>query len=154
MVAGFVIILVAVLLSACSTTVEQAAPTPEAPPSVSPEPLSSAPTEPGPDTIPFHLDVTNQSFDEPEVHLRIWLDGHPIIDGVFPVEDQHHVVRHDLHLAPGHHEVRVAEQGTAFDLTDSFALQEEAWANVSYWGSSGNGPRLDWQFSLEKLEYG
>lgn len=148
------IAVVALVLSACSLS-GTSTDVVDADTSVTPlEPVEAAPTEPGPSTIPFHLDVSNQSFDEPEVRLRIFLDDSPIIDDNFPVRDQHHVVRHDLHLEPGNHQVRIVEPGTGFTLDETFSLNSEAWANVSYWGTSGNGPRLDWLFSREELVYG
>ena len=150
---GVVAAVLIIVLAACTGGIERGADGAD-PTVASPPPVEAAPTEPGPDTIAFHLDVSNQSFDEPEVRLRIWLDGTPIIDDVFPVKDQHHVVRHDLHLESGSHNVRVAESGTDFELNETFTLEDESWANVSYWGSSGNGPRLAWHFSRERLEYG
>lgn len=153
MMRGVAIALLALLVSACTGTTGGSSQPADDPQSQSPEPVVTVPAEPGPDTVAFHLDVTNQSFDEPEVRLRIVLDGRAIIDGVFPVEHQHHVVRHDFHLDPGSHDILVTEPGTRFELARSFTLRDEAWANVSYWGSSGNGPRLDWQFSREELVY-
>ena len=59
--------------------------------------MASLSTESGPDTVPFHLDVSNQSLEILEVRLVVELDHRVMID-VFAVEDQHNYVRHDLHL--------------------------------------------------------
>jgi len=60
--------------------------------------VASLSTESGPDTVPFHLDVSNQSLEILEVRLVVELDDRVMIDDVFAVEDQHNYVRHDLHL--------------------------------------------------------
>lgn len=93
----------------------------------------AVPTSREPGTIPFHLDVTNQSFDVPKVRLVIAIDGDLIIDDNFDVGTQHTVVRYDFFLTPGEHTVTVQAPYRGLQDEFSFTLSEELFAIMSFW---------------------
>ncbi len=102
--------------------------------------------------MPLHLNVTNQSFEVPEVHLVVELDGGSIIDDMFAVEDQHTWVSYDLHLDPGAHEIVVSAPEHAVDMEESFTLDDERWALVSFWlGEEDATQPFGWTLSDEIL---
>jgi hypothetical protein len=114
--------------------------------------LAPLPTTSGPDTVPLHLNVTNQSFEIPEVRLVVEVDGESIIDQVYAVEDQHTWVSYDLHLDGGDHEIVVSAPEHAVDIEESFTLDDERWALVSFWlGEDDATQPFNWTFSEEIL---
>ena len=44
-------------------------------------------------SVPFHVDVTNQSYEEPRVPLVVSIDDETVVDDSFDVDDQHTVKR-------------------------------------------------------------
>ena len=149
------VLVLAVMLAACGVRADPVAgPSPTASPTApaSSVRLAPLPTSPGPDTVPFHLNVTNQSFGIPDVRLVIELDGHAIIDQVFAVEDQHNWVRHDLHVEPGVHDITVTAPEHGVDMSESFTLEDQHWAVVSFWLGEEDASRpFSWSFSDEEL---
>lgn len=145
-----------VLFAGCGGTTQPLAPTTSSggtPAATSSRvPLAALPTTPGPDTFPLHLNVTNQSFEIPEVRLVVDVDGESIIDEVFAVEDQHTWVSYELYLDAGDHEILVSAPEHAADLRESFTLDDERWALVSFWlGEEDATHAFSWTFSDEIL---
>lgn len=100
--------------------------------------------------IALHLDVTNQSFAVPDIHLVVTIDDLVVVDADFPVDDQHRIVRHEFTLEPGGHDVTIiASDGHT--LERGFDLPAERWATITYWGPSGaDGEPLSWRISSER----
>ena len=145
-----------VLFAGCGGTTQPSAPTTSSggtPTATSSRaPLAPLPTIPGPDTVPLHLNVTNQSFEIPEVRLVVDVDGESIIDEVFAVEDQHTWVSYDLYLDAGDHEIVVSAPEHAANMEESFTLDDERWALVSFWlGEADATQPFGWTFSDEIL---
>ncbi|HXH80316.1 hypothetical protein [Nocardioides sp.] len=65
------------------------------------------------------LYVSNQSFDDEEVHLTVAVDGRAVVDGNFHVEDQHNWVKFPLEMSSGAHKV-TAEVDTGAALSETF----------------------------------
>lgn len=148
---GFVLLAVA----ACGTTTDPTAPTtPPTSAAASIPHVASLPTEPGPDTVALHLDVSNQSYAIPDVRLVVELDGNVIIDDVFAVEDQHTYVRHDLHLDTGAHEIVVTAPDHDTDLREAFSLEDERWALIAFWlGEEDATEAFSWSLVDEEIGY-
>lgn len=145
------------VMAACATS-----PSPAAQPSTtvstrltpSSPTVASLPTESGPDTVPFHLDLSNQSFEISEVRLVVEVDDRVIIDDVFAVEDQHNYVRHDLHLDGGPHEIVVTAPDHDVDLHETFDLETERWALIAFWlGEEDATEPFSWSLADEEVGY-
>ena len=102
------------------------------------------------------LIVTNQSFDDEEVRLRITVDDVTVVDDDFHVEDQHTWVRFPLSLPPGSHEV-TADSDSGATLRESFQVprNEPRYAVIEYW-TEDDSPETDdpavdltWQFQRQ-----
>lgn len=123
-----------VVLAGCGASPDPAAPTTASASVARSSPaVAPLPTEPGPDTVALHLDVSNQSLAIPQVRLVIELDGRVIIDDVFAVEGQHTYVRHDLHLDARSHEIVVTATDHDADRHETFDLEGELWALIAFW---------------------
>ena len=128
------------------------APSPSAPESPADVELAPLPTATRAGSLPLHLNVTNQSYGIPEVRLVVELDGDPIIDDRFLVEDQHTWVTYDLQLDPGDHEIVVTAPEHDVDMTETFRIGAERWALVSFWlGESDGSTPFTWSYSDYQL---
>lgn len=153
---AILILTLSALVTGCGGTTQRVAPTTQASRTPATMPsratLATMPTSPGPDTVPLHLNVTNQSFEIPEVRLVVDVDGESIIDDVFAVEDQHTWVSYDLHLETGGHKIVVSAPEHSVDMEQSFTLDDERWALVSFWlGEQDATEPLGWTFSDQIL---
>ncbi len=83
---------------------------------------------------PVVLQVSNQSFDDPEVRLSARLDGLPLFDHDFAVEDQHTTTLVGVDVAPGRHTLTVVSDSGA-EVEQAFELPagERRWLVVHYW---------------------
>lgn len=116
-----------------------------APTGSAPERLATAAREDG----TFHLTVTNQSFEHPDVGIEITLDGRVVIDRPFAVEGQHNFVPFPFDLAPGEHTLG-ATASTGTTLEETFTLPASGaprYAVLTYWYYTDD-PELyfDWSF--------
>jgi hypothetical protein len=76
------------------------------------EPIDPGDAErPAADAVPIL--VTNQSFDHPDAHVTVAVDGDVVIESVFPVGGQHHVVHYQVPMQPGRHEVEATSDAGA-----------------------------------------
>ena len=108
----------------------------EAPPAIE-EGVSAQPHQ----TPPLTLYVSNQSFDEPTIGIRIELDGDAVVDDAFDVEGQHNWVRFDPEVTSGSHTLH-AVSATGAESTTDFVIPDGAsrWIVVEYWFHVHDGP--------------
>jgi hypothetical protein len=107
------------------------------------------------------LIVTNQSFDDEEVRLRITVDDVTVVDDDFHVEDQHNWVYFALRLPDGGHEV-VAESDSGAMLRESFELPRDRtyYAIIEHWteddsAESDDAPvALTWELQRRAPAFG
>ncbi len=110
----------------------------------------SAGPEADPDPIPAPdigadevlLYVSNQSYEDPDIHVIVTIDDEVVVDDRFPVGNQHNWVPHLLHLSPGEHRVRAeSSTGATFDGTFETLPGQPRWAVLNYWTESGEEGR-------------
>ena len=145
--AALLLPLVVAALGGCGgSTVGSAEPPPgaAAPASSSPDGPSS-PAEPRKPTlvgtpdapenvaVPFHLILSNQSFDVDPVDLEVYVDGVHVVTGDFAVGSQHTFVQFDFPLAVGEHALKVVSKRGKAERTATVAVNGERWAVVMYW---------------------
>ncbi|MBI4935043.1 MAG: hypothetical protein HY828_14265 [Actinobacteria bacterium] len=94
--------------------------------------LDWLPFEVGPENVTLH--VSNQSFEDPAVHITISIDGNVVVDQSFDVGSQHGWIPFELELAPGPHEV-VATSDTGVTSTFTLDVLETGhkYAVIDYW---------------------
>jgi len=99
------------------------------------------------------LYVSNQSFEDDNVRLKLAVDGVTVVDGEFRVEGQHNWIRFPLGLSPGSHSL-TAESDTGATLTESFQVpgDEARYAVVDYWAED-DSPELTWLFQREPVGF-
>lgn len=97
--------------------------------------------EPRPPDPPFTLYVSNQSFDDPTVGIRITIDGQVAVADSFAVEGQHNWISFTPDVEPGVHTL-TATSDTGVVLTVEFEIPhgESRWAVVDYWWYPQEGP--------------
>ena len=101
--------------------------------------------------------ISNQSFEDWDVGLTVLIDGVPIADGKFQVQDQHTWISLPLNLEPGDHELSAAST-TGVRTVETFttpATHEQRYAVLSYWFSSGDSidRSLQWMWSEEPVHF-
>jgi len=139
--------LFACLLTACSDD-EDPTPHPQVTASASAVPLV------GPGDADLVLYVSNQSFEDENVRLKLAVDGVTVVDGDFRVEGQHNWIRFPLSLSSGGHSL-TAESDTGATVKESFQVpgDEARYAVVNYWTEDGSAD-LTWQFQREPVGFG
>ncbi len=100
--------------------------------------------------IPFHLVVSNQSFDTNPVLIEIYVDGSRVITGDFEVMGQHSFHNFDFTTTPGTHHVR-AVTIDGIQIEEDVQLTAEMWGIITFWHyatdeyAAGPTPRsLNW----------
>lgn len=85
--------------------------------------------------------VSNQSFDDPQMGVRITVGDEVLVDSTFPVRNQHHVVAYRVPLPPGGHELRI-ESGSGALHTETVEVAAGAlrYVAVSYWSGYDDVP--------------
>ena len=95
----------------------------------------------------FTLYVSNQSFDVPEVDIRILVDGLVAVEDTFAVEDQHNWVTFVFELPKGSHVIEAVSQRGEAELVRRFKVTAEHWAVVDYWYYPGEKKRFSFSIS-------
>lgn len=85
----------------------------------------------------FVLSVSNQSFEIDSVDIIVTIDGQPVIDEDFAVEDQHNWKQFTFRLDPGRHTLTARSQRGGAELERTFEVTGEHWAVINYWYSDG-----------------
>ncbi len=94
----------------------------------------------------FVVEVSNQSFDEPVMPIKVYVDDELLVDNAFHVEGQHTWVSYPMLLSPGYHLVRV-ESADGAEYQDKLVLEEGKvqYALLEYWNEGARGPELTWR---------
>jgi hypothetical protein len=93
-----------------------------------------------PATVPVSL--TNQSFDHPDAHITVAVDGEVVVDTVLPVGNQHHVVSYALPMEPGRHElVLTSDAGARHTEVVEVVAGEPLYVFASHWTGEDSAPR-------------
>ena len=102
-----------------------------------------------------YLDVSNQSFFDPDVHITIRGGAETYVDDSFPVEGQHHIVSYQLTLGAGTHHLTVSsDSGATEDLTVDVRDDGPTYVFLSYWADEGSRPWFDADQSRQPFAYG
>lgn len=94
-----------------------------------PPPASTSPT--GDHAVILY--VSNQSFQQPDAHITVTLDGNVIFDREAPVRDEHYWQTVNLSLTKGTHRFDVRETRSGTTDTFSATLAEDHWIVIDYW---------------------
>ena len=139
--------LVAHTLSGCSSDAD---PTPHPQVTAADSPVRLV----GPDDADLVLYVSNQSFEDDNVRLKLAVDGVTVVDGDFPVKGQHNWIRFPLSLSSGSHGL-TAESDTGATLKESFQVpgDDARYAVVNYWADD-EPPMLEWHFQTDPVAFG
>jgi hypothetical protein len=81
----------------------------------------------------FVLYVSNQSFANDPVDIKIYIDGELIVDQDFYVENQHNWKMFQLTLSKGKHKLKVTSDKGKAGLKKKFEVTGMHWAVVDYW---------------------
>lgn len=101
------------------------------------------------------VDVSNQSFDDPDVHITMRLGDLVPVDASFPVEGQHHWVGHQLRLQPGDHLLEfTSDSGAVHALALVVPADAPVYITVSYWADAETPPKFQSSVSDEPFAYG
>lgn len=90
-----------------------------------------------PDPVPFHLWVSNQSFEVDPVHIEVYVDDQQVVCDTFRVESQHTWILFELELDGGNHSLRVVGLDDQVELVESFTVSDEHWGVVEFWTEEG-----------------
>lgn len=90
-----------------------------------------------PEPVPFHLWVSNQSFDVDPVDIEVYVDDQQVVCDLFRVESQHTWVLFELELSEGEHSVRAVGLEGHIELVESFTVSDEHWGLVEFWTEEG-----------------
>ena len=120
------------------------------------EPTQGADAPPGSADHPnVFVNVTNQSFDDPDVHITVSVAGQPFVDQNFPVMGQHHVVGFELSLAPGEHRLEVtSDTGVTRRVPVTVSAQQPVYVHLAYWDYEDEVPHFDALVRDEPFGYG
>ncbi|WP_345207382.1 hypothetical protein [Fodinibacter luteus] len=95
--------------------------------------------------------MSNQSFEDETVRLKLAVDGVTVVDGEFRVEGQHNWIRLPLGLSSGRHTL-TAESDTGATLEEPFQVpgDEARYAVVDYWVEDDSA-ELTWLFQRDPV---
>lgn len=101
------------------------------------------------------VDVSNQSFDDPDVHITMRVADLTPIDASFPVEGQHHWVGYQLRLAPGDHALEfTSDSGAAHTVEITVPDDAPVYVFTNYWADAETPPHFQSGVSDEPFAYG
>ncbi len=95
-------------------------------------PANSANLDPDGD---FTLYVSNQSFKQPRIDIRVEIDGQIVAHNIFRVADQHNWVPFTLSLADGPHTITATSERAGVRLEKEFTVSGKQAAILDFWYS-------------------
>lgn len=104
-------------------------------PPVQPFKLADVPVQPPQESTVLHLYVSNQSFADALIPLRVYVDEVQVVIGDFAVEDQHNWLLFDIEVPVGARTLRASSFSgrNSASLTQQIDLPGERWAVLNYW---------------------
>lgn len=94
--------------------------------------------------------MSNQSYLDDPVILRVEIGGVEVVAQPFEVRNQHHNVYFQLHLGPGTHQLRITSD-TGVVIDESFTLPKNGarrYGSICYYNyADEDGMLIDWYFS-------
>jgi hypothetical protein len=120
------------------------------PPSSSPEASTETPPSAPPRVVDeeeanFLLDISNQSFDQPTIATKVYVDGVLLVDREFHVEGQHTWVTFPILVEPGPHELRVEVAGGApYETTVKVPADKPTYGLLQHWTEGRKGAFWTW----------
>jgi hypothetical protein len=88
------------------------------------------------------LYVSNQSFADDPVGIRVELAGQVVVDSLFRVESQHTWVEHRLTVPAGTHQIEVTSTTGVVSTHDLVVPRSETrWVVIEYWYYPGDTAR-------------
>jgi hypothetical protein len=89
------------------------------------------------DSVPFHLWVSNQSFDVDPVDIQVYVDDNQVVCDSFRVESQHTWILFELELDRGEHSLRAVGLDGQVEFVETFGVSDEHWGLVMFWTEEG-----------------
>jgi hypothetical protein len=100
----------------------------------------------------FVLYVSNQSFAEPAVDIRVSIDGKTAVNHRFRVGTQHNWIEFVFALPEGKHTIKAVSLKGEAKFETEFTTGKKNWAVLNYWyspGGQGGHKPLQKQFGFE-----
>jgi hypothetical protein len=110
-------------------------------------PAATQPTIAGPTGSPagqpnLVLYVSNQSFEDDPVGIRVEIDDRVVVDDSFAVEGQHNWIEYELTVPAGSHTIRAtSDTGATASHELELPAGETRWAVFEYWYHPEDTPR-------------
>ena len=99
----------------------------------------------------FTLYVTNQSFQNGRIQIRVTIDTQEVASGDFEVGNQHNFSRYFLRVGSGLRKVSAqAADGSRIDAVFEMPGDGQRWGFLSYRAAPETAPGLSWQFLAER----
>lgn len=93
-----------------------------------------------PDLSTVPLIISNQRSDQPDVRISVVVDGEAVVDGVFPVGNQHSFTTYDVPLEPGPNEVlATSDAGARLSQTVEVIADEPLFLVLNHWTAEEPG---------------
>ncbi len=90
----------------------------------------------------FILYVSNQSFDNERIDIKVYIDGLLAVDEIFYVEDQHNWKQYQFNLSEGIHTIKVKSKKGDATYNQAFVIADgQQWGVLDYW-TKKKGSRL------------
>lgn len=95
------------------------------------------------------LVVSNQSFEKPDINLKVFIDDKFYIDNQFKVEDQHNFASYNYSIPKGSHKLKAIVNNTSI-FEEIFNMNnEKQWAVITYWYNSRDD--INFNISTDKF---
>ncbi len=103
----------------------------------------------------LQLWVSNQSFDDDPIHIKVSIDGVEVVAAPFAVEGQHNWQLFPLELRPGRHRLTaVSSSGVKFERTFTLSKGERRHAVLDYWYYSDTRRHFTFHVSKAPIAFG
>lgn len=102
-----------------------------------------------------HVYVSNQSFDDPVVDLRVSIGDDVLFDGEAKVGNQHDWKLRERNMTAGTYTITALERSTATQASQefTFAAGEQRWIVVDFWNDEQDGARFTFLVRDEQVHF-
>jgi hypothetical protein len=102
----------------------------------------------------LQLYVSNQSFDDETVRIRVTVDGAEVVDQRFDVGSQHNWITFPLTLPAGTRRIEaVSDTGVTLSETVTIPASGTHYAVIDYWDDSNEPRKLTFHDSSEPIGF-